>query len=90
MAIEKKPEQIRDSRRCGNDEIVASGAGWVFLGHPSCAAAWLANRPAEFGFSLKAQEIILPEALCSTLSGGSGDLNKATFDRLDSVSVKFI
>ncbi len=73
-----------------NGEVVATGAGGAVLGHPACAVAWLANRLAEFGFNLKAQEVILPGALCGAVGVGPGDLIAATFDRLGSVSVKFI
>lgn len=73
-----------------NGEIVATGAGGAVLGHPACAVAWLANRLAEYGFSLKAQDVILPGALCGAVGVGAGDVITATFDRLGSVSVKFM
>ena len=73
-----------------NGDIVATGAGAAVLGHPACAVAWLANKLAEYGFSLKANEIILPGSLCGAIGVCAGDMITATFDRLGSVSVKFI
>lgn len=73
-----------------NGEIVATGAGAAVMGHPGCAVAWLANKLAEYGFSLKANEIILPGSLCGAISVSPGDFITATFDHLGPVSVKFI
>jgi len=73
-----------------NGEVIVTGAGAAVLGHPAAAVAWLANQLAEFGFSLKAQEVILPGALCGAVAVGAGDVVTATFDRLGSVSVRFI
>jgi 2-keto-4-pentenoate hydratase len=73
-----------------NGEIVATGAGAAVLGHPACAVAWLANRLSDFGFLLKAGEVILPGSLCGAIGVRAGDVVTATFDRLGSVSVKFV
>ena len=72
-----------------NGEIVATGAGAAVLGHPACAVAWLANRLSDFGFLLRAGEVILPGSLCGAIPVTAGDIVTATFDRVGSVSVKF-
>lgn len=73
-----------------NGDVVGTGAGAAVLGHPAAAVAWLANTLAEYGFSLHADEVILPGALCGTVGVAAGDEVTATFDRLGSVSVRFV
>ncbi len=73
-----------------NGEPIATGAGAAVLGHPARAVAWLANKLAEFGLSLKANEVILPGALCAAVEVGPGDTITAAFDRLGTVSVRFV
>ena len=72
-----------------NGEIIATGAGAAVLGHPANAVAWLTNKLAEHGYSLKAGEVILPGALSAAVAVATGDVVTATFDRLGSVSAKF-
>lgn len=73
-----------------NGDIVGTGAGAAVLGHPAAAVAWLANKLAEFGFGLRAKEVILPGAMCGAVGVSVGDEFTATFDRLGSVSVRFV
>jgi len=73
-----------------NGEIMATGAGAAVLGHPANAVAWLANQLAEYGYSLKANEVILPGALSAAIPVATGDVVTATFDRLGTVSAKFV
>ncbi|WP_017381890.1 2-keto-4-pentenoate hydratase [Paenisporosarcina sp. TG-14] len=72
-----------------NMELQATGAGAAALGHPAHAVAWLANKLAEFGISLKKDELILPGALSGAVSVGSGDTIEARFGTLGSVTVHF-
>jgi 2-keto-4-pentenoate hydratase len=73
-----------------NGDVVATGAGAAVLGHPACAVAWLGNQLAEYGYGLKAQEVVLPGALCGAVGVCAGDLITASFDRLGTVAVQFI
>jgi 2-keto-4-pentenoate hydratase len=73
-----------------NGQLVDTGAGAAALGHPAEAVAWLANKLAEFGVSLKAGEVILPGALCRAIEVKSGDVVRAEFAGLGQVSVRFV
>ena len=72
-----------------NMELQATGAGAAALGHPAHAVAWLANKLAEFGISLKKDELILPGALSRAVSVSAGDTIEARFGTLGSVTVHF-
>jgi 2-keto-4-pentenoate hydratase len=53
-------------------ERVGSGTGAAVLGHPAIAAAWLANKLAEFGVSLLKGQVVLPGAMCASVSVAAG------------------
>ena len=72
-----------------NGELQATGAGAAALGHPAYAIAWLANKLAEFGITLKKDELILPGALSAAISVSAGDIIEARFGALGSVTVHF-
>jgi len=89
------PAQKLDLRYVGivlekNGEIVATGAGAAVLGNPAQSAAWLANKLSEFDVALKAGEIIMSGSLVSAVEVKPNDVIRATFDRLGSVTAKFI
>jgi 2-keto-4-pentenoate hydratase len=73
-----------------NGEVANTAAGAAVLGHPAQAVAWLANKLAEFDTSLKPGQVILPGALSAMVPVQAGDQVRATFDRLGSVSVRFV
>ncbi len=73
-----------------NGEVVDTGAGAAALGHPAAAVAWLANKLSEFGISLQAGEVILSGSLATAPPAAAGDHFRADFDRLGSVSVRFV
>ncbi|MDB5080615.1 MAG: hypothetical protein JWP00_2539 [Chloroflexi bacterium] len=73
-----------------NGQLADTGAGAAALGHPAAAVAWLGNKLAEFGVSLKAGEVILPGALCRALEVTRGDMVLAEFGGLGQVSVRFV
>lgn len=73
-----------------NGEIANTAAGAAVLGHPAQAVAWLANKLAEFDTPLRAGEAILPGALSAMVAVQAGDQVRATFDRLGSVSIRFV
>ncbi len=72
-----------------NGELLATGAGAAALGHPAHAVAWLANKLAEFGITLKKGELILPGALSGAVAVSAGDTIEARFGVLGSVTVQF-
>jgi 2-keto-4-pentenoate hydratase len=89
------PVNKRDLRLIGmvmekNGELVDTGAGAAALGHPANAVAWLGNKLAEFGVGLKAGDVILPGALCRAIEVKRGDVVRADFAGLGSVSVRFV
>ncbi len=73
-----------------NGLIVNSGAGAAVWGHPAAAVAWLANKLAEFGAALEEGDIVLSGAISAAVDAGPGDVVQAHFDRLGSVTAKFI
>jgi 2-keto-4-pentenoate hydratase len=73
-----------------NGEIVATAAGAAVLGHPANAVAWLANKLAQYGISLKAGDIIMSGSLTAACPAVAGDAVRATFDRLGVVGARFV
>ena len=73
-----------------NGEVVATGAGAAVLGNPAQSVAWLANKLSEFGVTLKAGEIIMSGSFIAAVKASQNDVIRATFDRLGSITVKFI
>ncbi|MFH0847833.1 MAG: fumarylacetoacetate hydrolase family protein [Chloroflexota bacterium] len=73
-------------------EVVATASGAAVLGNPAEAVAWLANRLGEYdvNFSLKAGEFIMSGSLTAALPVAAGTSVRATFDRLGSVSARFV
>lgn len=72
-----------------NDQEIVSGTGATVLGDPTAAVAWLANKAAQHGVSLKAGEIILSGTMTAPQPVQAGDRLEATFEKLGSVSVRF-
>jgi 2-keto-4-pentenoate hydratase len=73
-----------------NGQVVNSGAGVAVWGHPAAAVAWLANKMAAFDVALEAGEIVLSGAITAAVDVVAGDVVEAHFDRLGSVSVRFV
>lgn len=73
-----------------NGSVVESGTGAATLGHPAEAVAWLANRLSDFGTGLEAGGLVMPGALCRAIDVCGGDIIAATFDRLGTVTVRFV
>jgi 2-keto-4-pentenoate hydratase len=73
-----------------NGEIVNTGAGAAILGHPLNAVVWLVNKLAEFDAGVREGDVVLPGALTAATDVAAGDAVTATFDRIGSVSVRFI
>jgi 2-keto-4-pentenoate hydratase len=70
-------------------ERVGSGTGAAVLGHPAIAAAWLVNKLAEFGVSLLKGQVILPGAMCASVSVAPGKTYRAVYPHLGKVSISF-
>lgn len=71
-----------------NGELVTTGAGAAVLGNPANAVAWLANKIATWGEALEPGDLIMPGALSASIDLRPGDVVRATFDRLGSVTVR--
>jgi 2-keto-4-pentenoate hydratase len=70
-------------------ELVDTGAGAAALGNPIRCVAWLANKLAAFGATLRAGDVVLPGAVHRMVPVRPGDSFRAEFDRLGAVTVRF-
>jgi 2-keto-4-pentenoate hydratase len=69
--------------------LLDTGAGAAALGNPARCVAWLANKLAGFGDSLRAGDIVLPGAVHSMVPVSAGDVFRADFAHLGAVTVRF-
>lgn len=72
-----------------NGTLQNTGVGAAALGNPVKCVAWLANKLANYGITLKTGEIILSGALSAAIEAKPGDEFKVVFSDLGEVSVKF-
>jgi 2-keto-4-pentenoate hydratase len=72
-----------------NDEEVGVGRSDAVLGNPVTSVAWLARKVATFGVRLEACHIILPGSCTRAIDVRPGDLFRADFGVLGSVSLDF-
>jgi 2-oxopent-4-enoate hydratase len=72
-----------------NGELLDTGAGAAALGNPARCVAWLANKLATFGDSLRAGDIVLPGAVHKMVPVSSGDMFRAEFAEIGAVTVRF-
>ncbi|MFC9361245.1 2-keto-4-pentenoate hydratase [Rhodococcus sp. NPDC057014] len=72
----------------GEDEI-ARGEASAVLGNPTKAVAWLARKVASFGVRLEAGHVILPGSCTRAVDARPGDVFRAEFSDIGSVSVEF-
>lgn len=73
-----------------NGDTVATGAGAAALGNPVAAVAWLANTLAPHGVTLEAGRFVMTGSLHAAFDVAAGDTVRADFDRLGSVSARFV
>ena len=73
-----------------NGVIEESGLGAAVLNHPGNGVAWLANRLAPYGQSLKAGEIVLGGSFTRPVPCAAGDVFHADYGPLGSISVRFV
>ena len=72
-----------------NGEVIATGTGAAALGNPAEVLAWLANRLATLGLSLKRGHVVITGSLVRAEPVTPGDTFSATFSCLGSVSARF-
>jgi 2-keto-4-pentenoate hydratase len=73
-----------------NGQLAGTGAGAAALGNPVQAVAWLANTLAPYGVTLEAGRFVMTGALHAAFPATPGDVVRAEFDRLGSVSVRMV
>ncbi|MBI4296615.1 MAG: 2-keto-4-pentenoate hydratase [Chloroflexi bacterium] len=71
-------------------EIVATAAGAAVMGNPVQAVAWLANTLGQYDIALRSGEFIMSGSLTAAVSVHGGSSLYAIFDRLGSVSTRFV
>jgi 2-keto-4-pentenoate hydratase len=72
-----------------NGDLADTGAGAAVLGNPARCVAWLANKLASFGASLRAGDVILPGAVHRMITVTPGDVFRAEFAYLGAVTARF-
>jgi len=72
-----------------NREFIDSAQGSAVMGNPIEAVAWLANEVGAYNISLNPGEVILAGALSKALPIEKGDIFKAVFEHLGTVSATF-
>lgn len=70
--------------------LVDTGAGAAALGDPIAVVAWLANTLGEMGAGLEAGQLVMTGALHAAVTMQRGDVFRAEFDRLGSVTVRVV
>ena len=70
--------------------VVATSTAWEVMGNPLNSLAWMANHLGARGLGLRAGEIVMTGSVSKILQPKAGDVVRATFTRLGSVSVKFV
>lgn len=72
-----------------NGQLIDTGAGAAALGNPARCVAWLANKYGSLGQSLKAGDIILPGSVHGMKPVERGDIFRAEFAHLGTVTIPF-
>lgn len=70
-------------------EVVDTGAGAAVLGNPVRCVAWLANKLAAFGTSLRAGDVVLPGSPHRMVPVRPGDVFRAEFAHVGAVTARF-
>lgn len=70
-------------------ELVDTCAGAAVLGKPVRCVAWLANKLASFGASLRAGDVVLPGAVPRIVAVEPADVFRAEFSHLGAVTAQF-
>lgn len=72
-----------------NGEVEETGLGAGVLNDPAMGIAWLANRLAQYGGSIKAGDVVLSGSFIRPVEAPSGSLIEADFGPFGSVSCRF-
>jgi 2-keto-4-pentenoate hydratase len=72
-----------------NGVPIDSGAGAAALGNPARCVAWLANKLGSLGSGLRRDDVVLPGALHRMVPVRPGDVFRAEFAHLGSVTARF-
>lgn len=72
-----------------NGEVIATGAGGAVLGSPLTSLVWLANTVGPLGITLEAGHIVLPGSQTAAFAVEAGDVVRATFGGIGSVTARF-
>ena len=72
-----------------NGEVVGTAAGAAVLGHPAGSVAWLVNKLADTGRRLEPGQIVLAGSFTTTYPVNEGDVLRASYARLGSISARF-
>jgi 2-keto-4-pentenoate hydratase len=70
-----------------NGDLVDTAAGAAVMEHPAAAVAWFVRKLHEQGRTLPAGSVVLSGAWTAAIPVASGDVVRATFDRIGSVVV---
>ncbi|HHY68150.1 MAG TPA: 2-keto-4-pentenoate hydratase [Alicyclobacillus sp.] len=70
-------------------EVVQTGAGAAVLGHPALGVAWLANKVAAFGTTLKAGHVVLSGAVSAAVNAKAGSRYVVNFGKMGRVEAIF-
>lgn len=70
-----------------NGELIDTGAGAAALGDPVAVVAWLANVLGEHGIALEVGHLVMTGALHAAVPMNPGEVFRAEFDRLGSVTL---
>lgn len=73
-----------------NDVVVETGVGAAVLGNPAFAVAWLANRLAAYGQSLRSGQVVLSGSLVAAVPVHAGDVVEAALGGLGRVRCAFM
>jgi 2-oxo-3-hexenedioate decarboxylase len=73
-----------------NGAIVATSAGASVMGHPARAIAWMVNKLAQSGQSVKPGEVVLSGALTGAVAFAEHDTFSCSFDHFGTLEVSFV
>jgi 2-keto-4-pentenoate hydratase len=73
-----------------NGAIVATNTAAEVLGNPLNSLVWLANHLGARGLGLRAGDVVMTGSVSQLLRPKAGDVVRATFTRLGSVSARFV
>ncbi len=72
-----------------NGDVIGTGAGGAVLGSPITSLVWLANTVGALGITLEAGHIVLPGSQTAAFPVAPGDVIRAQFAGIGSVTARF-